>query len=49
MVGIGLEEELGRRGEKLAYIPVALNDVQGVSESLVVEDVAIPNELEGGD
>ena len=47
MVGIALEKT-GRRREKLAYIPVTLNDVQGAGESLVVEDVSVPNELESG-
>ena len=49
MVGVGLKEELGRRREHLAYVPVALNDVDGLSESLAAEDVSIPNELEGDD
>ena len=49
VVGVGLKEQLGRRREQLSDIPVALNDVEGVSESLVAEDVAIPNELKGAD
>jgi hypothetical protein len=49
MVGVGLKEELGGPRKQLAYVPVALNDIEGVRESFVVEDVSIPNELEGGD
>ena len=49
MVGVALEEEFRRRREKLTYVPVAFDDVEGVCESVLVQDVSIPNELEGGD
>ena len=34
VVGVGLEEELGRGREELAYRSVALNHVEGVGEAL---------------